>query len=105
MKRLQSEGDIMKEYNYEWSTPEQIIANRGTKLRFRGWGISTLNEIADNPTEQECESAYALWLKLKEAFNKEARHYDPDTNMSRLGSVGQQNDREVMRSMWWDKLG
>jgi len=92
-------------YAYEWNTPEDIIANRNTKRKFGGWGdYNTLNKIADNPTEQECEFAHALWLKLKAAFNKEARHYDPETNMSRLGSIGEKSDREVMRSAWWDKL-
>lgn len=95
----------MKEYNYEWTTPEDIIKNRGTQRYFKGWGdYHTLNKIADKPTEQEIEFAHALWLKLKDAFNKEAKHYDPETNSSRLGSIGKKNDREVMRSMWWDKL-
>jgi len=95
----------MKEYNYEWTTAKAIIANRDTKRQFRGWGdYDTLNKIADNPTEQECEAAHKLWLNLKAAFNKEAKHYDPETNTSRLGSIGEKSEREVMRSMWWDKL-
>jgi len=92
-------------YNYEWTTAEAIIANRDTQRQFGGWGdYDTLNKIANNPTEQECEFAHDLWLKLKAAFNKEAKHYDPETNTSKLGSIGKKNDREVMRSMWWDLL-
>ena len=95
----------MENYNYEWTTEELIIANRGTERQFRGWGDwKTLNKIANNPTDQECSMAHALWLKLKDAFNKEAKHYDPETSLSRLGSIGTKNDREVMRSMWWDLL-
>ena len=95
----------MQNYNYEWTTEEQVIANRATERQFRGWGdYHTLNKIADNPTEQECSMAHALWLKLRAAFNKEAKHYDPETNLSKLGSIGTKDSREVMRSMWWDLL-
>jgi len=52
----------------------------------------------------EIERAHALWLKLKEAFNKEAAHYDPETNTSKLGSIGNKANREVLRSMWWAAL-
>ena len=45
-----------------------------------------------------------LWGRLRDAFNKEAEHYDPETNTSRLGSIGDKKDREVMRSMWWSLL-
>jgi len=91
-------------YNYQWKTPEEIYENLNTKIKFGGWGETTLNEILDYPTEQEVHFAHDLWKKLKEAFNKEAKHYDPETNISRLGSIGDKNDREVMRSMWWDRL-
>ena len=46
-----------------------------------------------------------LWELLKTAFNKEAKHYDPETNSSRLGSIGDVGNREVMRSAWWSFLG
>ena len=49
----------------------------------------------------EIERAHALWLKLK---NKEAAHYDPKTNTSKLGSIGDKSNREVVRSMWWVAL-
>jgi hypothetical protein len=95
----------LKPYNYEWQTAEDIIANRATRRYFQGWGdYNTLNKIGDKPTEQECIDAHELWLNLKEAFNKEAKHYDPETNQSKLGSIGKKSDREVMRSMWWEHL-
>ena len=95
----------MQEYNYEWTTAEDIIKNRNTQRYFSGWGdYNTLNKIAKNPTEQDCVSAYELWLKLKDAFNKEAKHYEPETNCSLLGSIGEKNDREVTRADWWTTL-
>ena len=56
------------------------------------------------PTKAERESADKLWALLRDAFNKEAKHYDPETNISRLGSIGDVTEREVMRSAWWDFL-
>ena len=42
----------------------------------------------NNYSPTEIERAHALWLKLKEAFNKEAARCDPGTNTSKLGPIG-----------------
>ena len=61
-------------------------------------------EANRKPTKKEREMADKLWELLKTAFNKEAKHYDPETNSSRIGSIGDVTEREVMRSAWWDFL-
>jgi len=97
-------GDL-GQYDFEWTTADEIIANKNKRQYFRGWGVTTLADISDNANDDEYRQAHELWLKLRDAFNAEAKHYDPETNSSRLGSIGDKKEREVMRSMWWEKLG
>ena len=49
--------------------------------------------------------AHEIWLRLRDAFNREAKGYDHELFISRLGSIGEVSRREVMRSAWWDALG
>jgi hypothetical protein len=104
-QREREDGGKTGPYDYSLNSEDDIIANKHTRFRFRGWGApKSIMEIADNPTDQDLAFANDLWLKLKAAFNKEAKHYDPETNTSRLGSIGDKAKREVMRSMWWNLL-
>ena len=88
----------------EWRDGGEAVRNKNRERVFGGWGVTTLANIISEAADQDYENAHSLWLKLKEAFNKEAKHYDPETNSSRLGSIGDKSEREVMRSMWWQKL-
>lgn len=56
-------------------------------------------------TPDVMENADKVWQKLKEMFNAEAAYYDPEDNISRLGSVGPVNRREVLRGEWWAAVG
>lgn len=91
-------------YNHGWTTADEIIANKHKKLFPWDDQVLSIAEIVETDDDQNFKNAHELWLKLKDAFNKEAKHYDPETNMSRLGSIGDKSEREVMRSMWWDFL-
>lgn len=91
-------------YNYEWKTAEEIIVNRLRKRNFRGWGETTLDDISDNAKPTDYAQAHELWLKLREAFNKEAATYQADAYDSELGSIGATEEREVLRSAWWNVL-
>jgi len=104
-------GDLFKdpnapaEYNYEWTHAEDIVANKHTERKFRGWGVSTLHKIT-GATDQEYRVAHGLWLKLMQTFNDEAAGYiRGDHTTSKLGSIGEVDEREVCRSNWWDALG
>ena len=92
------------QYNYEWKTVEDILAHLDEKRYFIGWGATTLAEHFGTDKEIYIKADKA-WQRLKEAFNKEAKHYDPETNYSRLGSIGDVSKREVLRSVWWDAIG
>ena len=94
----------MKTYDYEWDTIEKILENKDTKLEFQGWGETTISDVSDNARDEEYKKAHELWLKLKDAFNKESEIYDNPLYQSRLGSIGEKEEREVLRSMWWDFL-
>jgi hypothetical protein len=49
--------------------------------------------------------AKILWERLVEAFNEEAKTYDPEAYESSLGSIGEVGCREVCRPNWWRTLG
>ena len=70
-----------EEYNYEWKTADEIIANMNTLRRFSGYGTASVAEISDDP--DTIRKAHELWL----------------------GSIGDVTRREVMRSAWWETLG
>lgn len=91
----------VKRYNYEWKTADEVIAHLHEKRDFAGWGIETLAELCGTD-EESYRKADTLWQRLRAAFNKEAEHYDPETNYSKLGSVGDKARREVLRTEWWD---
>lgn len=95
---------MKKTYTYEWQTEKDLIANIHTKMCFLGSQETTLAEIIGTDDEEVYRQAHKLWLKLKDAFNKEAAGYDPDLYFSRLGSIGRKECREVMRSLWWETL-
>lgn len=92
----------MLNYNYEWKTLDDILKNKKTKIYFIGFGETSLDEITDGASNKDYKAAHELWLKLKEAFNKEAEIYDFELYDSKLGSVGPKEKREVLRTMWWD---
>ena len=92
------------QYGYEWKTADDIIAHLNERRYFLGWGETTLAEHFGTDKEFYIK-ADELWQKLKAAFNKEAKHYDPETNYSKLGSIGEVERREVLRTTWWDFLG
>ena len=94
----------VKNYNYEWQTDEEIVANTHTKRSFHGREETTLADIIGTDDAEVFRQAHKLWLKLKEAFNKEGADYDPALCNSILGSVGSKECREVMRSLWWAAL-
>lgn len=91
-------------YRYEWTTADEIIRNLHTIRYFAGWGTTTVAELTGIENPETHKKAYALWLKLKEAFNAEASDYEPEAYNSRLGSVGEVERREVLRSEWWETL-
>jgi|SRR5690625_1527968 len=95
----------MRNYNYEWKTLIDVLKNKDTKVTFRGYSETTLNEITDGATDNDYKVAHELWLKLKEAFNAEAEIYNNKMFQSKIGSVGPIERREVLRSMWWDFVG
>ena len=92
----------MRNYNYEWKTLIDVLKNKDTKVTFRGYSETTLNEITDGATDNDYKVAHELWLKLKEAFNAETEIYNNKMFQSKIGSVGPIERREVLRSMWWD---
>ena len=92
----------MKNYNYEWKSLKDILENKKTLINFRGYRETSLDEITNGATDNDYKVAHELWLKLKEAFNKEAELYNNKLYQSKLGSVGPINKREVLRTMWWD---
>lgn len=94
----------MAKYNYQWQTIEEILNNKDNKVTFRGWRETTLREISDDATDKDFQNAHNLWLKLKDEFNKEAIDYDSEACDSLLGSVGDLEEREVLRSDWWRLL-
>lgn len=54
---------------------------------------------------EQLRIAEILWERLVDAFNEEAKTYDPDAYNSPLGSVGEVYYREVRRPDWWRALG
>jgi hypothetical protein len=66
--------------------------------------MKTGNETVKRTATRDSEAANELWLKLKEAFNAEAATYDPEAYDSVLGSIGEKERREVLRSAWWNHL-
>lgn len=92
----------MKNYNYEWKSLKDILENKKTLINFRGYRETSLDEITNGATDKDYEVAHKLWLKLKDAFNKETELYNNKLYQSKLGSVGPINKREVLRTMWWD---
>lgn len=99
-----NEEKNVKNYNYEWQTDEEIVANAHTKMSFHGREETILADIIGTDDAEVFRQAHKLWLKLKEAFNKEGADYDPALCNSILGSVGSKECREVMRSLWWAAL-
>ena len=99
-----NEKKNVKNYNYEWQTDEEIVANAHTKMSFHGREETILADIIGTDDAEVFRQAHKLWLKLKEAFNKEGADYDPALCNSILGSVGSKECREVMRSLWWAAL-
>ena len=99
-----NERENVKTYNYEWQTEEEIVANAHTKMSFQGGQETTLADIIGTDNAKVLRQAHKLWLKLKEAFNKEGEDYDPALCNSLLGSVGSKESREVLRSLWWAAL-
>ena len=99
-----NEEKNVKTYNYEWQTDEEIVAKAHTKRSFHGREETILADIIGTDDAEVFRQANKLWLKLKEAFNKEGADYDPALCNSILGSVGSKECREVMRSLWWAAL-
>ena len=91
-------------YEYQWKTAEDAYENRKKKMHFKHWGDTSLEKIMGEITLEEFQNAHKLWLKLKEAFNEEAKAYEPEAYDSKLGSVGELQRREVLRSSWYDEL-
>lgn len=94
----------MKKYEYEWDNAIKVIQNKNTKIEFSGWGETTLTEVSDNAKDEIYVIAHRLWLKLRDAFNEEAEIYYHRLYQSRLGSIGRKENREVLRSKWWEFL-
>ena len=99
-----NEEKNVKNYNYEWQTDEEIVANAHTKMSLHGREETILADIIGTDDAEVFRQAHKLWLKLKQAFNKEGADYDPALCNSILGSVGSKECREVMRSLWWAAL-
>ena len=99
-----NEEKNVKNYNYEWQTDEEIVANAHTKRSFHGREETTLADIIGTDDAEVFRQAHKSWLKLKEAFNREGADYDPALCNSILGSVGSKECREVMRSLCWAAL-
>ena len=93
-----------KAYNYEWKTAEEVIANINTPIKWSKNMACSIAELTGETNPETYRKAHALWLKLKDAFNAEAKTYDPEAYSSKLGSVGEVERREVLRSAWWDEL-
>ena len=73
-------------------------------MSFHGREETTLADIIGTDDAEVFRQAHKLWLKLKEAFNREGADYDSALCNSILGSVGNKECREVMRSLWWAAL-
>ena len=93
-----------KAYNYEWKTAEEVIANINTQIKWSKHMVCSIAELTKETNPEIYRKAHALWLKLKAAFNAEAETYDPEAYSSKLGSIGEVERREVLRSAWWDEL-
>ena len=93
-----------KAYNYEWKTAEEVIANINTQIKWSKHMVCSIAELTKETNPEIYRKAHALWLKLKAAFNAEAETYDPEAYSSKLGSVGEVERREVLRSAWLDEL-
>lgn len=93
-----------KAYNYEWKTAEEVIANINTQIKWSKHMVCSIAELTKETNPEIYRKAHALWLKLKDAFNAEAKTYNPEAYSSKLGSVGEVERREVLRSAWWDEL-
>ena len=93
-----------KAYNYEWKTAEEVIANINTQIKWSKHMVCSIAELTKETNPEIYRKAHALWLKLKAAFNAEAETYDHEAYSSKLGSVGEVERREVLRSAWWDEL-
>lgn len=93
-----------KAYNYEWKTAEEVIANINTQIKWSKHMVCSIAELTGETNPETYRKAHALWLKLKAAFNAEVETYDPEAYSSKLGSVGEVERREVLRSAWWDEL-
>ena len=93
-----------KAYNYEWETADEVIANINTPIKWSRHMVCSIAELTKETNPEIYRKAHALWLKLKVAFNAEAETYDPEAYSSKLGSVGEVERREVLRSAWWDEL-
>lgn len=101
---MKSKKEVTPQYNYDWTTADEVIAHRTTRRNFPGWGETTLVDIAGSAKVEDFRSAHELWLKLKDAFNAEAATYNKDAYNSKLGSIMEVERREVLRSAWWDTL-
>ena len=88
-----NEKKNVKNYNYEWQTDEEIVANAHTKRSFHGREETTLADIIGTDDAEVFRQAHKSWLKLKEAFNREGADYDPALCNSILGSVGSKECR------------
>lgn len=93
-----------KAYNHEWKTAEDVIANINTPIKWTRNMVCSIAELTKETNPETYRKAHTLWLKLKDAFNAEAKTYDPEAYSSKLGSVGEVGRREVLRSAWWDEL-
>ena len=81
-----------------------MIANINTQIKWSKHMVCSIAELTKETNPEIYRKAHALWLKLKAAFNAEAETYDPEAYSSKLGSVGEVERREVLRSAWWDEL-
>lgn len=93
-----------KTYKFQWKTAEEIFENRKERMFFPCWGTGTLEEMLGEMSFEDYKNAHELWLKLEEAFNKEAETYEPEAYNSNLGSVGEVERREVCRPNWFYEL-
>lgn len=85
------------EYQYDWKTVDQVMANLETPRRFNGVAMK-LSEISVH--REDYELAEQIWKKIRKEFNREAKNFDEENSI--IGSVGMVKDREVMRTMWWN---
>jgi hypothetical protein len=90
--------------DFKWETVGDYLTNKDEEVEVGLFGKTTLAKLVGSTGDDDFVQAHKLWIKLKDAFNREAKGYDPELFISRLGSIGEKNDREVCRAEWWRTL-